>query len=79
MTPASGGGYLQTQSFSGFGNPKSVAVDGSGNVYVGCTALGLVKETFSGGTYSKSTLLLGGIVRWARRISRGRPARLTSA
>ena len=56
MTLASGGDYLQTQSFSGFGNPESIAVDGSGNLYVGCTLFGLVKETLSGGTFTKSTM-----------------------
>lgn len=58
-SPLAGGGYGPSNIFAGLGNVESVAVDGSGNVYIGSLALGLVKETLMTGIsagYSRSTI-----------------------
>ena len=55
---ASGGGYTQSRvaSFTPANLPTSVAVDASGNVYIGVTGKGLYKETLSGQAYTQSSI-----------------------
>jgi streptogramin lyase len=53
------GSYIQTAIGSGWGEPDSVAVDGTGNVYVTDSVNGIVKETLrTDGSY-KPTVLPG--------------------
>lgn len=50
------GGYTQTTPFGSIGTVLGVAADGAGNVYVSSNALGLVKFTYNGSTYTRSTV-----------------------
>jgi hypothetical protein len=52
----SGSGYTITVPSPGKGTVWGLALDGSGNVYIGSFALGVIKETLSGSSYIQSTI-----------------------
>jgi len=55
-TPNGSGGYTQSSVISGVGNVEGVAVDSWGNLYVDSLAYGLLKYTYNGSTYTRSTI-----------------------
>jgi streptogramin lyase len=55
---ASGGSYTQSRvaSFTSANLPTSIAVDAAGNVYIGVTGQGLLRETPSGQAYTQTSV-----------------------
>jgi sugar lactone lactonase YvrE len=54
----SNGAYTQSAVDNSVGTVEAVAVDGSGNVYIASNAYGVLRETPSGGTYTRGTVAL---------------------
>ncbi|MEG9438125.1 Ig-like domain repeat protein [Edaphobacter sp. HDX4] len=55
-TPTGSGGYTQSIVDGTLGTVMGLAVDGAGNVYVGRGGIGVEKETYTGGSYSRSQI-----------------------